>query len=68
MVTVPTSDLTSPPAGGMTYTTSTAASHTHTVMLTQAQLMTIESGGSVMATTSVTNSHTHDFTFMVHRM
>jgi hypothetical protein len=67
-VTVAARDLTNPPAGGMTYTTSTAQSHTHTVTLSQAQLMTIAGGGSVMVTTSVTNSHTHDFTFMVTKM
>src|ERR1017187_5977574 len=42
-----TSDLTSPPAAGVTYTTSTSSGHNHTVALTQAQLQSIESGGSV---------------------
>lgn len=68
MVTVLASDLMNPPSGGATYTTTMAASHNHTVTLTQAQLMTIQSGGSVMVTTSVTASHTHDFTFMVTKM
>lgn len=57
---VPTTDLTSPPAAGMTYTTSIALNHSHTVMLTQAQLETIESGGSVTVTTS--SPAPHDFT------
>lgn len=57
---VPRTDLTSPPAGGMTYTTS-GPDPTHTVTLTQAQLEAIESGQTVQVTTSVANGHTHDF-------
>jgi hypothetical protein len=57
---VPTTDLTSPPAGGKTYTTSVALNHSHTVVLTQAQLQTIDSGGSVTVTTS--SPLPHNFT------
>ena len=61
-VCVLTSDLTSPPAGGVTYTTSTVLDHDHTVMLTQAQLQSVQSGGSVTVTTSTTGNHMHMFT------
>jgi hypothetical protein len=56
---VPTTDLTNPPAAGVTYTTSFDAghTHTHTVVLTQAQLQTINGGGSVTVTTSSPASH-----------
>ena len=57
---VPTTDLTSPPAAGVTYTTSIAAGHSHTVVLTQAQLQSINSGGSVTVTTS--SPFPHNFT------
>jgi hypothetical protein len=56
-----TTDLTSPPAAGVTYTTSVSAGHSHTVALTQAQLQTIESGGSVTVMTSSPPTP-HDFT------
>ncbi len=59
-VCVPDSDLTTPPAGGGTYTTSSDAGHTHSVTLTQAQLQSIAGGGSVTVTSSSTG-HTHDF-------
>jgi hypothetical protein len=55
-----TSDLTNPPTAGVTYTTSTNAGHNHTVMLSQAQLQSIESGGSVTVTTS--SPYPHNFT------
>ncbi len=55
-----TSDLTNPPAAGVSYTTSTNAGHNHTVMLSQAQLQSIESGMSVTVTTS--SPFPHNFT------
>jgi hypothetical protein len=60
-VCVPQADLTNPPAGGATYTTS-GPDPMHTITLTQAQLQSIQSGQSVTVTTSVANNHTHDFT------
>jgi hypothetical protein len=57
---VPSSDLSSPPAGGATYTTS-PPQPTHTVTLTQAELQAIEGGMTVTVTSSVAGSHTHDF-------
>ncbi|MDB5214620.1 MAG: hypothetical protein JWO86_2547 [Myxococcaceae bacterium] len=62
-VCAPLADLNNPPAGGQTYTTSAAATdgHMHQVILTQAQLMSIAAGQTVMVTTTVVESHTHDF-------
>jgi hypothetical protein len=57
---VPSTDLSSPPSSGMTYTTSFDDGHSHTVTLTQAQLTTISDGGSVTVTTS--SPAPHDFT------
>jgi hypothetical protein len=66
-----TTDLTNPPAAGVTYTTTAATtsygSHSHMVMLTQAQLTMIEAATEVTVTSSsvlnpMTNQpHTHDF-------
>jgi hypothetical protein len=66
-VTLPPTDLTSPPAGGISMQTSLAgapyiADHTHTFSMTQAQLTTVNGGTPVTVTTAVTLSHTHDFT------
>jgi hypothetical protein len=60
---VESTDLTTPPAKGVTFTTSVAEDHTHTVTLTQAQLQTIAMGQEVTVPTSVTDGHMH--TFMV---
>jgi hypothetical protein len=57
---VPNTDLTSPAAGGATYTSSSTG-HTHTVMLSAAQLTSIAQGQSVTVTSSVDSGHSHDF-------
>jgi hypothetical protein len=49
-----------PPSGGVVYTTSVNAGHSHTVSLTQAQLQSIEGGTAVMVTTS--SPAPHNFT------
>jgi hypothetical protein len=54
-------DLTNPPAAGVTYVTSNVEDHTHNVTFTQAQLQMINSGGSVTVTSSAPQP-THDFT------
>ncbi len=49
-----------------TYTSSTDAGHSHTVMLTANQLSRLATQGSVTvtsSTSSVTGNHAHDFTF-----
>jgi hypothetical protein len=60
-------DLSSPPAAGVVYTTSTNLNHTHTITLTQQQLTSLGSGSTVTVSTSnATNpgtgvSHSHTF-------
>jgi hypothetical protein len=56
------SDLSTPPAGGVMYTTS-GPDPTHTVALSQTQLQSIQAGQPVTVTTSAApDGHTHDFT------
>jgi hypothetical protein len=52
LLCIPTSDLTSPPAAGMTYTALENGSHIHTVTLTAAQLSAIGAGGSATIVSS----------------
>ncbi|MDQ7826958.1 MAG: hypothetical protein RDV48_29435 [Candidatus Eremiobacteraeota bacterium] len=65
---VSTSDLTNPPAQGVTYNTTTALSHYHTVSISQQQLSSLNNGASVTVNTSTaTNpvtgvSHYHTYT------
>jgi hypothetical protein len=59
---VPLTDLESPPTAGMTYTTSTAAGHAHTVVFTQVQLISIAAGTAITVTTTIAGGHAHDFT------
>jgi hypothetical protein len=59
-VCVPETDLTTPPSAGATYTTS-GPDPTHTVMLTAAQLSSINGGTSVTVTTSTNGGHNHQF-------
>ena len=67
MVCVLTSDLTNPPAAGVTYTSTNASGHTHSVTLTHDQLAAVEAGTEVTVTSSVAvdtyngQSHTHEF-------
>lgn len=69
---VATADLTTPPATGMTYTTSNVGSHTHTVTLTAANLTAINGGTVVTVTSSSdvdpTNSMNHSHDFMIKKM
>jgi len=60
-------DISAPPAGGVTETTSLNNAHTHTVSLTAADLDSINAGNTVTKTTSQDNTvghvHTHTFDF-----
>jgi hypothetical protein len=71
-VCVLTADLTSPPAAGVTYTTSNVGAHTHKVSLTAANLTAINGGQTVMVTSSSdpdpANSQPHSHTFMLKKM
>jgi hypothetical protein len=62
---VPLSDLTTPPSGGVTYTTTMAVGaegpHTHMFTLSAAMLSGINNNQRIVVTTTVVQSHTHDF-------
>ena len=66
-VCVLTSDLTSPPVSGVTYTTSTDGAHSHMIALAQADLTAINAGQTVMVTSTSDvdpingAAHTHTF-------
>lgn len=62
--TLEMSEITSPPAGGISRDTTYAVDHDHEVELTEAELDTIGSGGTVTKVTGETNGHTHTFTFV----
>lgn len=60
-VCVLTTDLTNPPAAGVTYTSSSVG-HTHHITLTMAQLASINGGDSVTVTSTSDAGHTHNWT------
>lgn len=61
-VCVLSTDLTNPPSGGGTYNTTSNSGHLHSVVLTQANLVTINGGASVTVDSSSSSGHTHSFT------
>jgi hypothetical protein len=63
-VCVPLADLTSPPAGGNTYTTTVEDGHIHTISLDAGQLGAINAGQTVGIRTSLDDNHVHDFTLV----
>ncbi len=56
------SDLASPLAGGVVYTSSLSLGHSHTITLTQQQLMDINNGIIVTVISSLNDGHTHGWT------
>jgi hypothetical protein len=58
---VPTSDLSSPPSDGATYTTTTEDGHTHGVTLDAAQLAAVNRGEVVRVTTTAVDGHVHTY-------
>jgi len=58
-------EVTSPPAAGISHSTGPAATdgHVHVVTLTQAQLASIGANGTVTMDTTVVENHSHTFTF-----
>jgi hypothetical protein len=56
-------NFTTPPAAGLSGTTSTDSGHAHDVSITMAQLTSVGAGQSVDVTTSSSGGHTHVFTF-----
>jgi len=64
-LTINKTDVQTPPAAGLSLTTSSASGHTHSFTLTQVQLTTVNGGTAVIqstATSDVTGTHSHDFT------
>ena len=60
-VTLNRSEVDSPPSGGVSRQTSSSSGHTHTFTITQAQLTTVQGGGTVSTVTSSDSGHTHTF-------
>jgi hypothetical protein len=61
--TLDDTDLTTPPADGVSGMSSVNSMHSHTVSITSDQLTQVGMGQSVEVTSGVTGSHTHVFTF-----
>ncbi|MFN7956610.1 MAG: hypothetical protein U0610_33205 [bacterium] len=55
------SDVASPPSTGLTYQSTTSSNHFHLVVVTQAQLTSIDEGAVVTVTSSVSDGHQHAF-------
>jgi hypothetical protein len=55
--------ISSPPAAGVSGSTSTDSQHSHTVAITMAQLAMVGTGQTVQVISSSAGSHTHYFTF-----
>jgi hypothetical protein len=60
---IPNSTLQMPPAGGFTASTTSNSGHSHSITLTQADLMDIEAGMAVSDSTTIASAHLHAFTF-----
>ena len=60
-INVPSADQLHPAA--KTYTSTSVFAHVHMVTLTEDQLRTLATGGSVTVTSTTSGTHTHDFTF-----
>jgi len=61
---VETPEFVMPDAAGVSGATSSAASHTHDVSISMAQLQSVGSGESVKVTTSSVAGHSHVLTFV----
>lgn len=61
-VRVLTSHHTSPPAGGVVYTSNVAEGHSHTIALTQQHLANIDNDMAETVTSSQNDGHTHNWT------
>jgi len=58
------SAIATPPADGVSGSTSNDGGHTHEVSISMAQLQSVGSGESVKITTSSVSGHAHEFTFV----
>ena len=55
-------DLTTPPSGGKTYTSTISGGHVHQITLTQQQLTDINNGGTDSVTSTIDGGHSHEWT------
>lgn len=62
-ITILLADVTTPPEGGKTITSS--GSHTHTVTLSKSDFESLASGQEITKTSSNSNGHTHTFSIKV---
>jgi hypothetical protein len=60
---ISTADLQSPPADGLTGSTSTYEGHKHAIALSQADLASLHAGGTVEVISGASDGHTHLFKF-----
>jgi hypothetical protein len=60
---IATTNLSSPPANGLSGSTTTTLGHFHTVILSPAELAQIQSGGTVNKSTTIVDGHSHNFKF-----
>ncbi len=61
VVTMSKSEIQSPPAAGITLTTSANQNHTHTLAMTRDELTTVNGGTTVSVLTSTDQGHNHSF-------
>jgi hypothetical protein len=64
--TIPGSDITNPPPGGRTYTSTTAMGHAHDIKVSEQQLVDLQQKGAVVSiacSPAGASSHSHTFTF-----
>ena len=60
-VTIARTEVDSPPSGGISRQTTSNSGHTHTFTMTQAQLTSVQGGGTVSTITSSDAGHSHTF-------
>jgi len=63
MFTLNKADIDTPPAEGISRSTSTDSGHSHMVTITKEQLTNLKNGMKETIKTSVVGDHNHEFTF-----
>ncbi len=61
-ITIQKTEVDAPPANGINRQTSSGSGHTHSFVMTQAQLQDVLAGTPVVITSGDTSAHTHNFT------
>jgi hypothetical protein len=61
---IETAAIDTPPANGVNGPSSVVESHSHSVVVSSAQLSSIDAGETVQVTSGTTDGHTHLFTFL----